>query len=372
MSVHPGQHDLAVDALDYPLPDSLIATRPARPRDSARMLVLRCAADRIEHRSVRDLPEYVRPGDVMVFNNTAVAPARLLSRRADSGGRVEGLFLAERPDGAWEVMLRSNGRLRIGVRLDLLNAADRPSGIALELVGRDGPHWLVRASSDEGAGAILDEAGRTPLPPYILKARGDEVLEDRLDRAWYQTVYADAARRHSVAAPTAGLHFTPGLLEAVESQGVRCADVTLHVGPGTFKPISARTLSGHEMHRERFEVPSSSIEAIRAARNAGGDGPRPRVLAVGTTTVRALESLPSSWPDPEAGAWAGETDLLIAPPYTFRHVDGMLTNFHLPRSTLLALVAAMTGLARLKAVYAEAVERGYRFYSYGDAMLVLP
>ncbi|MHC5023009.1 MAG: tRNA preQ1(34) S-adenosylmethionine ribosyltransferase-isomerase QueA [Planctomycetota bacterium] len=364
------QHELPVEALEYPLPERLIATRPAQPRDAARLLVLRRSSGEIEHRSVRDLPDYARPGDVMVFNDTAVTPARLIARRTDSGGRVEGLFLAERADGAWRVMLRSNGRLRPGLRLDLLDAADRRSGLTLDLIDRLGSEWIVRPTGDGDAASRLDATGRTPLPPYILRARGDDIVEDRLDRTWYQTVYADDAKRHSVAAPTAGLHFTTRLLERLDAAGITRTRVTLHVGPGTFKPIAAATLSAHEMHREWFEIPGETLQALREGGAADSGGARPRVIAVGTTSVRALESLPD--PVPLAGPVVGETGLLIAPPHRFRHVDGMMTNFHLPRSTLLALVAAMVGLDRIKAVYAEAIERDYRFYSYGDAMLILP
>jgi S-adenosylmethionine:tRNA ribosyltransferase-isomerase len=212
------------------------------------------------------------------------------------------------------------------------------------------------------------------LPPYIQRARhvqGIEISDER-DRQWYQTTYADPRRRRSVAAPTAGLHFTPHLLEAMTNRGVQRLDVTLHVGPGTFKPVAAETLAEHTMHTEFFEVDERTVQALRETRRRIERAGRGRIIAVGTTTVRTLESLPSPLSATTDGPMAGETDLLIAPPYEFRLVDGMLTNFHLPRSTLLALVAAMVGLERLLAIYREAVEREYRFYSYGDAMLILP
>jgi S-adenosylmethionine:tRNA ribosyltransferase-isomerase len=355
--------------LDYELPATLVATHPCEPRDAARMLVVRRGDDRVEHRHVRDLPEYLAAGDALVLNDTAVVPARLVGRRADSGGRVEGLFLAETAPGAWEVMLRSNGRLRPGHRVEL----DGGAALDLERRAAEGPAWTVRVEPAEPAAVVLERVGRTPLPPYIARARRvrHDDYDDERDRAWYQTVYAEMERRRSVAAPTAGLHFTPDLLGRVDATGARRHTVTLHVGPGTFQPVTADTLDGHVMHVERFEVPPETIAMLRE-RGSGDAGGRGRVLAIGTTTVRALESLPDPLPEASDVPDGGETDLLIAPPYRFRHVDGMLTNFHLPRSTLLALVAAMVGLERVHALYREAIDRGYRFYSYGDAMLVLP
>jgi S-adenosylmethionine:tRNA ribosyltransferase-isomerase len=360
------QQTLATDELDYDLPRELVATRPAEPRDSARLLVCRRSDPAFEHARVGDLPGYLRPGDAMVFNTTAVIPARLVGRRVPTGGRVEGLFLEEVAPGRWLAMLTGG---RSGDVVEWLDAGGEPVRRARVLEPAD-EGWLLALEEPAPASEVLESIGRTPLPPYIRKARGDlaagrrhpgdELVEDRIDRGWYETVYADPAQRHSVAAPTAGLHFTPRLLERLDEGGVRRLAVTLHVGPGTFRPITTPTLGGHHMHPERFSVAAETLEAIAE--------PKARVLAVGTTVVRALESLPE---DPGAG-YHGTTDLLIAPPYRFRRVDGLLTNFHLPRSTLLALVAAMVGLARLKELYAEAVRERYRFYSYGDAMLILP
>ena len=366
------QQPLRTDDLDYELPRELIATRPAEPRDSARLLIMHRSGDAIEHRHVRDLPEYLRAGDTLVFNRTAVMPARLVGRRADTGGRVEGLFLEEIAHGQWLVMLRSNGRLRPGHRVQLLDTDGQPYESALELVEPRPEGWLVNAGGSQSVSAMLDRAGWTPLPPYILRARGDVVVCDALDRQWYQTTFADPRERRSVAAPTAGLHFTPELLARIENRGVRRIDVVLDIGLGTFKPITAETLNEHPMHAERFAIEPSAIEAIKQAHNpARGSG---RIIAVGTTVVRTLESLPATLPDPTALSEPviGRTELLISPPYRFKHVDGMLTNFHLPRSTLLAMVGAMVGLNRIKAVYREAIEQRYRFYSYGDAMLILP
>ena len=366
------QQPLRVDDLDYELPRELIATRPAEPRDSARLLIMHGNDDAIEHRHVRDLPDYLRAGDTLVFNRTAVMPARLVGRRVDTGGRVEGLFLEEVAPGQWLVMLRSNGRLRAGQRVQLLDTDGQPYESALELVEPRPEGWLVNAGGSQSVAAMLDRAGWTPLPPYILRARGEEKFRDALDRQWYQTTFADPRERRSVAAPTAGLHFTPELLARIENRGVRRIDVVLDIGLGTFKPITAETIDQHPMHAERFVVEPSVIEAIQQAHNpAQGSG---RIIAVGTTVVRTLESLPALLPDPASLSEPviGRTELLISPPYRFKHVDGMLTNFHLPRSTLLALVGAMVGLDRIKAAYREAISQRYRFYSYGDAMLILP
>jgi S-adenosylmethionine:tRNA ribosyltransferase-isomerase len=360
---------LTTAQLDYELPAERIATRPVEPRDAARLMVVHRSSETVDHRHVRDLPELLVPGDTLVLNRTAVAPARLIGRRHDSGGRIEGLFLEEAGHAAWLVMLRSNSRLRDGQRIDLEDQAGRPVS-ELELLERRAEHWLVAVRGPGDTASILEAVGRTPLPPYIRRARGDDEVDDASDRAWYQTVYADQDRCRSVAAPTAGLHFTPGLLAALEKRGIGRLDVVLHVGPGTFKPITAATPAGHVMHRERYEVPAGTVKALR---ERAGQVPsrRGRLIAVGTTAVRTLESLDDPLPAADAPI-SSQTDLLISPPYDFRHVDGLLTNFHLPRSTLLALVAAMVGLPRLLALYRLAVEREYRFYSYGDAMLILP
>lgn len=354
------QRPLLASDLDYDLPQELVATRPAEPRDAARLLVVRRGSDRVDHGHVRDLPACLNPGDAIVFNTTAVLPARLCGRRVATGGAVEGLFIEEIEPGRWLVMLSSGGRLAAGEVIDL------GEGVRITPIRRHPEGWIVDAGSREPAASVLERAGKTPLPPYIRKARRGVETPDALDRAWYQTVYAAraAAARRSVAAPTAGLHFTPGLLERLGAGGVERIDVTLHVGPGTFRPITAEAVADHAMHPESFSVTAEAVEALRRARERGG-----RIVAVGSTAVRTLETLPE---DLAAGPVSGRTDLLIAPPWRFRHVDAVLTNFHLPRTTLLALVAALLGVDRLRAVYREAVSRRYRFYSYGDAMLILP
>ena len=399
---------LRTEDLDYDLPDDLIATRPADPRDSARLLVLsRSDPSMLEHRTVRDLPGYLRRGDVMVVNRSAVTPARIAGERADSGGRVEGLFLKELAPGSWEVLLKSNGKLRADQRVTLRNAAGEPTRWSLVLEDRAGEGWRVRVERDAGVGdgavaggdgggngrgdgggngggdgggapVILDEVGATPLPPYILARRREtretgDPIADALDRAWYQTVYADRDRAGSVAAPTAGLHFTPELLAAIDEQGVERASVVLHVGMGTFKPVTADRLDEHDIHKEWIEVSPEAAATAERARAAGG-----RVLAVGTTSVRALESVPRPLPESvREGGLVRETDLYILPGFAFRWTDALLTNFHLPRSTLVAMVGAFlgpgeAGVARLLDAYRAAVAERYRFYSYGDAMLILP
>ena len=352
--------ELSAEALDYPFDERHIATAPAHPRDAARLMVVDRAAGTVEHAHVRDLARWVGAGDALVVNRSAVLRARL---RTDT---TEGLLLEPMPDGTWRMLLRRAKRFAAGDRLPLVGPHGPAGGDAIELVARDAEAWRVRlvAGSRGGdAAAVIERSGWTPLPPYILRSREDrnERGDDDADRAEYETVYADAARRGSVAAPTAGLHFTEGLLAALDARGVRRAEVILHVGAGTFRPVDTATLSAHPMHTEHFEVPPATA-AMLAGR------PRPRIVAVGTTTVRALESLPEPVP---AGGAGGETSILIAPGHRFRNVDAMLTNFHLPRSTLLALVGAFTGLDRLKELYALAQREGYRFYSFGDAMLVL-
>ncbi len=353
------QQPLLASDLDYELPQELIATRPAEPRDAARLLVVSRSGDRVDHAHVRDLPAYLNPGDAIVFNTTAVIPARLCGRRVATGGAVEGLFIEETEPGRWIVMLSSGGRLSAG------DVIDFGEGGRLTLVGRHPEGWVVDAGSREPAITVLERAGRTPLPPYIRKARRGVETPDSLDRAWYQTVYAaTGAARHSVAAPTAGLHFTPQLLDRLRQDGVERIDVTLHVGPGTFRPITAQAVADHAMHAEAYSVTAEAVEALRRVRGRGG-----RIVAVGSTAVRTLETLPDDLP---GGAVSGRTDLLIAPPWRFRMVDSVLTNFHLPRTTLLALVAALLGVDRLRSIYREAFRHGYLFYSYGYAMLILP
>ena len=370
---------MRLEELDYPLDPASIATEPAEPRDSARMLVLHRAADRIEHRRVRDLPEYLQAGDSLVLNTTRVAPMRLRGRRRGDGRRVEGLVLEFRSAARAHALIQGAKRFRAGDVVEL-----RSGGDALTLLSRDGMGWLVESASGEPIAAVIERSGWTPLPPYILAARGGEPAAeeavDAHDRAAYQTIYAAMTDRPSCAAPTAGLHFTPGLLQALGDRGVGRIDVELQVGPGTFRTVDAADVASHPMHSERCRLRAAA--AVGLSQIQSGQ----RLVAIGTTSVRVLESLPRPLPAEmlamardRVAAGRGDddvhdfsTDLFIRPGFEFRWVDLLMTNFHLPRSTLLALVGALVGMDRLRRTYAEAQRVGYRFYSYGDAMLVLP
>jgi len=367
--------------LDYELPPDRVATEPVTPRDAARLMVVsRSDPDRVEHRRVSDLPDLLRPRDLMAFNVSSVVPARFYGRRLDTGGRVQGLYLRDgRESGTWVALLRAR-RFRPGARVRLLDPQGRETDIVLTMREPAGESdgagaWIVGVESDgqEAPAAALARVGLTPLPPYILAARRRAGLDvpDPADRGWYQTVYADPGRAGSVAAPTAGLHFTPELLERLESARIERADVVLHVGPGTFKPIESDRLEDHDMHAERCALMPGTREAVESRVQQAGPG---RILAVGTTTARTLESfaMVPSGAIPRDG-WI-EADLMIAPGHQWRWVHGLMTNFHLPRSTLLAMVASLLpgGVEQLKHLYALAIEAGYRFYSYGDAMLIEP
>lgn len=317
-------------------------------------MVVHRADSRLEHATFRDLPRFLRAGDAIVLNRTRVLPARFEAWRA-GGGRVRGLFVRELGPGRWEVMLAPLRRVRPGEPLRLgdgrwtLRLAER----------RERGLCDVTVEPAAAAHDVLDAIGLTPLPPYIHRP-GDATLES-LDRARYQTVYAD--RPGAVAAPTAGLHLTDSLLEQLGAQGVLAARVTLHVGPGTFQPIEVDDLHDHRMHREWFECPRETVDLLNATQAGGG-----RVVAVGTTSVRVLESCAAGGPLTAGQGW---TDIFIYPPFVFRAVDALITNFHLPGSTLLALVYAFGGVELMREAYRAAVDRGYRFFSYGDAMLIL-
>jgi S-adenosylmethionine:tRNA ribosyltransferase-isomerase len=344
------------DFLDYNLPPHLIAQHPCAERDQSRLLVARRSDQSLSHHVFYELPELLIPGDLLVLNDTSVIPARLLGRRAKTGGKWEGLFLSAHADGTWELLCQTRGRLMLGESIEV-----DPGPLRLELVGRRQGHWLARPSESGSPIELLGRHGHVPLPPYIRKGRSTQT-----DRERYQTVYA--RRAGSVAAPTAGLHFTPSLLGQLEQRGIQRSTVTLHVGLGTFQPIQVDDLRQHRMHHEWGELPLATAAAIRACKASGG-----RVLAVGTTCVRLLETAAHASEDPSIagiGPWSGVTELFIYPPYAFRVVDALLTNFHLPRSTLLLLVAAFAGVDLTSFAYKTAVEKEYRFFSYGDAMLI--
>ena len=357
---------MRTDELDYELDPQLIATRPVEPRDAARLLVLGRTPGPLDHRQVHALPELLEPGDALVLNETRVVPARVHLHRTATGARFEGLVLPSHEPGRVGCYLRGAKKLHVGDRLEL-RGSDQSAVGAFEVLGREGEQVLLRVLEGGSLDELLEAAGEVPLPPYILGARkergeADDAALDRHDREWYRTVYQVAGGQRSVAAPTAGLHFTPELLRALADRGIRLVRLQLEVGPGTFKPVTAERLEDHPMHRERFVIEASARSELQAVRAAGG-----RIIAVGTTSCRALESLPEALEGPTL---ATDTDLMIAPGHAFRHVDGLMTNFHLPRSTLLALVAAMVGLERMLDVYMQAIAHRYRFYSYGDAMLI--
>jgi S-adenosylmethionine:tRNA ribosyltransferase-isomerase len=335
---------MRAEELDYELPPELIAQHPAEPRDSARLLVCDRASGAVRHRRFHDLPDELGEGDLLVVNDTRVLPVRVPARRA-TGGAAEVLLLEPRPDGTWEALVRPYRRLREGERLEL-------GVLSLTLVERLGEgRAVVRPEAPGGLEQALERVGQMPLPPYI--------HEQPNDPQRYQTVYA----RHpgSAAAPTAGLHFTPELLERVRSRH-EVVEVTLGVGLDTFRGLAVDDLAEHEMHSEAFAVAPAAADAIRTARDEGR-----RVVAVGTTSVRVLESV---FGDPP-GPLEGRTRLFITPGYRFHTVGAMVTNFHLPRSTLLALVMAFAGVERTRGLYRTAVSEGYRFYSFGDACLIV-
>jgi S-adenosylmethionine:tRNA ribosyltransferase-isomerase len=341
----PPRPDLA--DFDYALPPDRIAQHPTPERDGARLLVLDRADGAIAHERVRDLPRLLAAGDLLVVNATRVLRARLRGAKLGSGGAVEALLLGPGPRaGEFRALVR--GRVREGAKLHFGGAA---GGIDAEVLATDGGEGVLRFVGD----ASPYRFGETPLPPYIRRAQADPGDVER-----YQTVYAREAG--SVAAPTAGLHFTRALLDALAARGVERAEVVLHVGPGTFRPLREADLAAGRLHAEPFELPPACADAVARARERGG-----RVVAVGTTTARVLETCAAAGGLVAAGS--GTTDLFLRPGSPFRVVDALLTNFHLPRSSLLLLVAAFAGRARVLRAYAEAVAAGYRFHSYGDAML---
>jgi len=341
---------MRVSDLDYDLPGELIAQEPLAERDASRLLLLDVAAGDVEDHLFTELPGLLPPS-LFVFNDTRVFPARLLGHKA-TGGRVELLLLSKTSEGTdrWRAMGRSSKGLRAGMELSLCD--ERLTARVVRVL--DHGQLEVELRAEREVDALIEELGDVPLPPYIRRAA------DQADRTRYQTVYA--RKSGAVAAPTAGLHFTHSTLSALEEAGHRTAYVTLHVGPGTFRPVQAGTLDEHEMHEEMYEVPEDTAVAIGRARAEG----RP-VVAVGTTVVRTLESSVAEG-SPVAGI--GTTRLFIRPPHRFHVVDHLVTNFHLPRSTLLALVMAFAGVELTRRAYREAAERRYRFYSYGDAMLI--
>lgn len=350
---------------DYPLPPELIAQKPAEPRDSARLMVVDRATGRIEHRIFHQIGEYLQPGDLLILNDTRVIPARLFARKADTGGRVEILLLQQLSPRTWQA-LTGGRKVRMGTRLVLIDDRGVASGIQATVIGQGGSGQRL-IEFDQPSSEWLWEMGNLPLPPYIRSYAGDPER--------YQTIYA----RHegSAAAPTAGLHFTADLLLDLRLHGIRFAHVTLQVGLDTFKPIREDDIHDHTIHTEWARLGPETARQINETRLAGG-----RIIAVGTTAVRTLETAArkanpdNNCPADQCGwstvtAFEGPTDLYITPGYRFRVVDVMLTNFHLPRTTLIVLVSAFAGQDLVKSAYRTAVEQRYRFYSFGDTMLIL-
>jgi len=341
---------MRVDLFDFDLPPERIALRPARPRDSARLLLVEGSA--ISDRQVLDLPDLLRPGDVLVFNDTKVIPAQLEGRRGEAS---IGATLHKREGSReWRAFLRNAKRARIG---DTIDFGEAVQALVLEK-GEEGSA-LLRFAGDEPVELLLERAGRMPLPPYIASKRPT----DDQDRSDYQTMFAQ--EEGAVAAPTAALHFTPRLLEALDARGIGCETLTLHVGAGTFLPVKAEDTAGHKMHAEWGRIDQQTADRLNAARVSGG-----RLIAVGTTSLRLLES--ATGDDGVIRPFEGDTAIFITPGYRFKAIDGLVTNFHLPRSTLFMLVSALMGLDVMKAAYAHAIAARYRFYSYGDASLLLP
>lgn len=350
---------MRTDELDYNLPPELIAQTPAGQRSASKLLVLDRSTGRMTDSQFSCVGDFLQPGDCLVLNDTKVLAARFFAQR-QTGAALEGLFLAEQAgeQGVWDVMLKGARKVRVG---ECIRIKDRQQGDFCEaqlIEKKAGGACVLRIETERSAEAVLDEVGFPPLPPYI--RRDGDVEQAQADRKRYQTVYA--RRPGAVAAPTAGLHFTETLLEQLKAKGVRFASVTLHVGTGTFKPVTVEDLEQHEIHEEWFRLDDANAGIINATRAAGG-----RIVAVGTTATRVLETVAT---EGRVKPGEGTTRLFITPGYTFQAVDAMITNFHLPKSTLLALVGAFAGLEPMLAAYHHAIEKRYRFYSYGDAMLI--
>ncbi|WP_305095940.1 tRNA preQ1(34) S-adenosylmethionine ribosyltransferase-isomerase QueA [Croceibacterium aestuarii] len=342
---------MKVDLFDFELPSERIALRPARPRDAAKLLVAEGAAP-FADRKVRDLPQILRKGDVLVFNDTRVIPAQLEGRRGEA---KIGATLHKRVDlRRWQAFVRNAKRLRPG---DTIDFGEGVSAVAEARHG-DGSFTLAFAG-DEPVEALLERAGTMPLPPYIAGKRGT----DAADRSDYQTMFA--REDGAVAAPTAALHFTPALIEALDRAGIGRETLTLHVGAGTFLPVKADDTADHAMHAEWGRIDAETADRLNAARQAGG-----RTIAVGTTSLRLLESAAGG--DGLIRPIEGDTAIFITPGYRFKAIDGLMTNFHLPKSTLFMLVSALMGLERMQAAYSHAIAHDYRFYSYGDSSLLIP
>jgi S-adenosylmethionine:tRNA ribosyltransferase-isomerase len=338
---------MQVSDFDFPFDPTLIADYPVEPRDRARLLIVPRDGEAYTHRRVMDLPALLNPGDLIVVNDTKVMPVRFTGRKRPGGGKVDLVLVKELGDNTWEALVKGGNRPGQVIDLD---------GASVTVVEPSVSGTVVKLMSARPFRDLLQEIGHMPLPPYIKRS------PQTADQTWYQTTFARV--EGAIAAPTAGLHFTNALLSSLQHRGIRMATVTLHVGPATFRPVKVTRIQDHTMLPERIEIPEETAVKVQQTKKAGG-----RVVAIGTTVVRTLETAAES--DGTVRPQAGESGLFIIPGYQFRVIDALLTNFHLPRSTLLMLVSAFVGMDRLKAVYQEAVRERYRFYSYGDAMLIL-
>jgi len=349
---------MKTDKLQYHLPPELVAQRPSDSRSSSRLLVInRKNGDIIDSRFDR-VGDFLSAGDCLVLNDTKVLQARFFGQRS-TGGKLEGLFLAESEAGIWQVLLKTGRKVKPGDIIYLKDKAKKDFCKAVVVDKMDDGSCKLKLETDFAADTILDKIGFPPLPPYI--KRDDDLAAAEIDEQRYQTVYAKIPG--AVAAPTAGLHFTQPLIEQLQQAGINFAYITLHVGTGTFKPITAENIEDHEMHQERFSIDEKNAPIINTAKEKGG-----RIIAVGTTSTRVLETVAAN---SQIKGGSGETTLFIKPGYKFKMVDAMITNFHLPKTSLLALVVAFAGLEKTKAAYRHAIEQQYRFYSYGDAMLII-
>ena len=348
---------MRTEKLNYYLPPELIAQQPTDIRSDSRLLFFNRSNGELIDSRFSKIGDFLLPGDCLVLNDTKVLPARFFGQRS-TGGKFEGLFLAENEPGIWEVMLKSARKVKIGETIYLKGRAKRRlQTVVLDKTSRG--RCTLKMQTDANLETILEEIGFPPLPPYI--KRTDNLNQAAIDKVRYQTVYAHKAG--AVAAPTAGLHFTKELIEQLKNKHVGFAYITLHVGTGTFEPITAENIEEHEIHQEQFRIDKENAHIINAAKEKGG-----RIIAVGTTSMRTLETAACG---SQIQAASGTTKLFIKPGYKFKITDAMLTNFHLPKSTLLALVAAFAGLENILTAYQHAIEQRYRFYSYGDAMLIV-
>ncbi len=348
---------MKTEDLNYTLPQELIAQHPSQKRQQSRLLVLDRGVKTRTDRQFSNLSDYLRSGDCLVLNNTKVLPARFYGRKL-TGAQLEGLFIHEEPDGGWQVLLKNARKVNSGEEIELLDRTGNLWGRAVADRSEGKGQWRLKQEHQIDAFSALDQIGLPPLPPYIKRGREDTSTPEDLQR--YQTVYA--SEPGAVAAPTAGLHFDEPTLEKIKDLGVKLAYITLHVGIGTFRPVQTKTLDEHPMHEERYEINQEAADIINNTVDSGR-----RIIAVGTTSVRTLESVAANR---HIQAAQGQTKLFIQPGYEFKIVDAILTNFHLPKSTLLALVGAFAGMDTVLDAYQHAIEQEYRFYSYGDAMFI--